>query len=143
MPFAHQDVLEVRQRRVYVAGITDETKPRYRISSEARWCGRLLLLFQSFILGWRFIFLRGCFPLCRLVSSLWLWPCFLLECPSCWLHWPLTSSPSEFSIESSALSSWSNSFAGLPVFFSWRFSAWVQLSLMVVNILKQDLQFWN
>ena len=124
-----------------VACVIDETKPRYRISLEARWRGRLLLVFRSFILGWRFIFLRGCFPLRRLVLSIWLWLRFLLECPSYCLRWPLTSSPSEFSIESSAVSSWSNSFAGSPVFFSLRFSAWVQSSLMVVNILKQGCSF--
>ena len=84
-----------------------------------------------------FHFLEKLFSLTQIiVLSLWLRLHFLLECPSCWLRWPLTSSPSEFSIESMALCSWSNSLAGSPVFFSLRFSAWVQLSLMVVNILK-------
>ena len=86
-------------------------------------------------------FLERLFSLTQITISLWLWLHFLLECPSCWLRWPLTSSPSEFSIESSALCSWSNSFAGSPVFFSLRYSAWVQSLLMVVNILKQDCSF--
>ena len=86
---------------------------------------RLLLVFRSFILGWRFISLRGCFPLHRLVLSLWLWLRFLLECASCcWVgrspvrHLGLVLSHRR----STALSSWSNSFAGPPVFFSLRFS---------------------